>query len=48
MFVVISLTLNVMLDRRNRQVAASAEIEAVRQETLESMQERPVRLQQTR
>ncbi len=48
LFVIVSLTLNILLDSRNRQLATSPAIQALRQETLDHMVERPVRLQQTR
>ena len=48
LFVLTSLAVNNRLDARNRQLAHSPEIEALRQETLDHMLERPVRLQQTR
>ncbi len=48
LFVFTALTLNVLLDQRNRQIAASPEIQTLRQETMDAMVERPVRLQKTR
>ena len=47
-FVLTALSLNYRLDARNREAAASLEIQALRQETVERMQERPVRLERTR
>jgi hypothetical protein len=43
-FVLTSLSLNWRLDARNRTAAASDELQEIRQETIERMQERPVRL----
>ena len=48
LFVVTALSLNYRLDARNRAAAASPEIQALRQETVDRMQERPVRFQSTR
>jgi len=47
-FVITALSLTYRLDARNRELATSPEIEALRQETLQRLQERPIRLQPTR
>jgi len=48
LFVVTALSLNHLLDARNQQAARSPEIQTLRQETIERMQARPVRLQEAR
>ncbi|HOX24388.1 MAG TPA: hypothetical protein PLL30_01365 [Candidatus Krumholzibacteria bacterium] len=48
LFVVTALSLNYRLDARNREAALDPELQAIRQETVERMQERPVRLQEAR
>ena len=47
-FVVTALSLNAQLDARNREKAASAPVQEIRAEAIDRMQERPVRLQETR
>lgn len=47
-FVAVALSLNVRLDGRNREKAASAALQEIRAEVIDRMQERPVRLQETR
>jgi hypothetical protein len=48
LFVATAMSLNYRLDARNRQAAQTPEIQALRQETIERMQARPVRLQDSR
>ena len=48
LFVGTALSLNHRLDARNQQAARSPEIQTLRQETIERMQARPVRLQEAR
>ncbi len=47
-FVAVALSLNVRLDGRNREKAASPRLQEIRTEVIDRMQERPVRLQETR
>jgi hypothetical protein len=47
LFVITALSLNVLFDARNRQLATSSEVQAIRERMLDRMQERPIRLRST-